>query len=227
MRVLLVEDDEDLSFITAMQLRTYNYEVVCAKCGAEARKVLQKEYVDVVLLDVMLPDADGHDLCEEFRQEPIAYTGPIIFMSCLGDSGNIVDAFRRGGNDYVVKPVNIKELIERIEANCKTTGQGRKLWYKQFMVDKSRHAVYHVKEHVVGEQILLSPTEYNILMTMIEQPDEVILYRQLYKDVWDQEDLGDVRTLMVHVSNLRKKIDQDHSDMIRAIRGVGYLFSDT
>lgn len=69
------------------------------------------------------------------------------------------------------------------------------------MVDRSRHEVYHVKDHVAGEQISLSPTEYNILMTLTEQPNEVILYRQLYKDVWEQEDLGDVRTLMVHVSN--------------------------
>ena len=187
--------------------------------------------MDVVLLDVMLPDADGHDLCEEFRKNPIAYNGPVIFMSCLGDSGNIVDAFRKGGNDYMVKPVKIDELIERIEANCankkETTDQDRKVWYKQFMVDRSRHEVYYVKDHVVGEQISLSPTEYNILMTLTEQPNEVILYRQLYNDVWDQEDLGDVRTLMVHVSNLRKKIDREHTDMIRTIRGVGYLFSDT
>ena len=74
--------------------------------------------------------------------------------------------------------------------------------------------------------MIKGPTEYNILLTMVEHPNEVLLYRQMYKSVWDLEDLGDVRTLMVHVSNLRKKIDLEHTDMIKAIRGVGYLFQD-
>lgn len=228
--VLIVEDEIDLLTVTSMQLKRCGYEVECAKNGSEAVSILQNAKIDIVLLDIMLPDCDGHELCTKIRDKEIAYTGPVIFMSCLGDSTNIVESFRKGGNDYIVKPAKIDNLIERIEANLKKLTEEQtsdtRQWYKQFMIDKNKHSVYRVEGRKVGEEIALSPTEYNILVTMTEHPEEVLLYRQLYKSVWELEDLGDVRTLMVHVSNLRKKVDRNHTEMIRAIRGVGYLFQD-
>ena len=228
--ILIVEDEEDLLTIIAMQLERFGYKVLCAKNGAEAIQILLNTRIDLIILDIMLPDYDGHELCKIIREGELGYKEPIIFMSCLGDSTNIVDAFRGGGNDYIVKPVKIEHLIERIEENLKRNyvqdKQDMRLWYKQFMVDKNKHSVYRVEDRKIKEEIILSRTEYNILITMIEHPEEVLLYRQLYKSVWEQEDLDDVRTLMVHVSNLRKKIDLNHTDMIRAIRGVGYLFQD-
>ena len=95
------------------------------------------------------------------------------------------------------------------------------------MIDTKKRAVYRVDNQEAGDLVSLSPIEYSILLTMTEHRDEVILYDQLYKSVWNQDDIGDVRTLMVHVSNLRKKIDLNHTDMIRSIRGFGYMFQDT
>lgn len=228
--ILLVEDEEDLRTITSMQLRRYGYRVLGAACGSEALEILKRDKVDIILLDILLPDCDGHKLCEQIRGEEIAYTGPIIFMSCLGDSDSIVDAFRKGGDDYLVKPAKTGALVERIEENLKKNAkkemQETKSWYKQFMIDRAKRSVYRVCDRKVGEEIALSPTEYNILLALVEHPDEVILYRQLYKSVWGVEDFGDVRTLMVHVSNLRKKLDGNHTELIRAIRGAGYLFQD-
>ncbi len=229
-RILLVEDDEELSTVTAMQLRSRGYQVVCALNGEQAMERLLSEQMDIILLDVLLPDIDGHELCQRMRGEEGGYGGPIIFMSCLGDSGNIVDAFREGGNDYIVKPAKLENLMERINANLENSekGQekGKRLWFKQFMIDTRNRSVYRVRDHVSGEKIELSRTEYDILQAMVNRPEEILLYRQIYKMVWGQEDFGDVRTLMVHVSNLRKKIDENHTEMIRAIRGVGYLFQD-
>ena len=229
-RILLVEDDEELSTVTAMQLRSRGYQVVCALNGEQAMERLLSEQMDIILLDVLLPDIDGHELCQRMRGVEGGYGGPIIFMSCLGDSGNIVDAFREGGNDYIVKPAKLENLMERINANLENSekGQekGKRLWFKQFMIDTRNRSVYRVRDHVSGEKIELSRTEYDILQAMVNRPDEILLYRQIYKMVWGQEDFGDVRTLMVHVSNLRKKIDENHTEMIRAIRGVGYLFQD-
>ena len=228
--ILLVEDDLDLLAITKLQLINKGYSVVGATSGKEALEIINTRKIDLVLLDIILPDYDGHEICEKVRSEDIGFTGPIIFMSCLGDSESIVDSFRKGGNDYLVKPAKIDVLIDRIEENLKkNVGQERtdnKQWFKQFVIDRNRRCVYRVNDKKMEEEIGLSPTEYNILLTMVEHPNEVLLYRQLYKNVWDLEDLGDVRTLMVHVSNLRKKIDLEHTDMIKAIRGVGYLFQD-
>ena len=229
-RILLVEDDEELSAIVALRLRNRGYQVVCAMDGAQTIEAVSGQRIDLVLLDVLLPDTDGHELCKKMRSEEIGYYGPIIFMSCMGDSENIVDAFREGGNDYIVKPVKMDVLIERIHANLsdKTDEpkEGHKLWFKQFMIDTKTRSVYSVVDHIQQEKIELSRTEYDILLEMVKKPEEILLYRQLYKAVWEMEDVGDVRTLMVHVSNLRKKIDKNHADMIQAIRGVGYLFQD-
>lgn len=229
-RILLVEDDRELSSITAMQLKSRGYQVACALNGAEAMEKLLAGRTDLVLLDVMLPDTDGHELCCRMRGEEGGYGGPIIFMSCLGDSGNIVDAFRKGGNDYIVKPAKLEELLERIHTNLEKSGekqeQGSRLWFRQFMIDTRSRSVYRVKDGVSGERLELSRTEYDILLALVSRPEEILLYRQIYRTVWGQEDLDDVRTLMVHVSNLRRKVDGEHTDIIRAIRGVGYLFQD-
>lgn len=228
-RILLVEDEEELSNVLALRLRNRGYQVVCTYDGSQTMEKIVAEQIDLVLLDVLLPDIDGHELCRRMRSEAVDYQGPIIFMSCLGDSENIVGAFRGGGNDYIVKPVKMETLIERIHANLaeKTQAQtGHKLWFRQFVIDTKKRSVYRVEEHIQKEKIELSRTEYDILQEMVKRPEEILLYRQLYQAVWGMEDIGDVRTLMVHVSNLRKKVDKDHAEMIQAIRGVGYLFQD-
>lgn len=229
-RILLVEDDEELLTVTAMRLRNSGFTVICAMDGQQALERIRDERVDLILLDVILPDTDGHELCCKIRSEEIGFWGPIIFMSCLGDSTNIVDAFREGGNDYIVKPAKLEVLLERINENLKAAEtkkeQSNCLWFRQFMIDTKTRSVYRVSGNVREDKIELSRTEYDILMVLVSRPEEIFLYRQLYKAVWGMEDVGDVRTLMVHVSNLRKKIDRNHSEMIRSIRGVGYLFQD-
>lgn len=229
-RVLLVEDDLELTRINALRLKRHGYEVLCAASGAEVFSTFNKSRVDIILLDVMLPDMDGHEICERLRSDEFNYSGPIIFMSCLGDSNNIVGAFREGGDDYLVKPAKAEELVDRIEVNLKKKSIESKpdklLWFKHICIDDSSRTVYSVVDGERQSKIELSPTEYNILITMARRPQEVLLYRQLYKAVWEQDDMGDVRTLMVHVSNMRKKVDKEHNDFIRAVRSVGYIFDD-
>lgn len=151
-RILLVEDDEELSKIMAMRLRKRGYDVICALDGGQTLQAIVSEQTDLVLLDVMLPDTDGHELCRKLRSEEIGYRGPIIFMSCMGDSENIVDAFREGGNDYIVKPAKMEELVERIRVNLKekSTEQAESSlqWFQQFVVDTRSRSVYRVRDHV-------------------------------------------------------------------------------
>lgn len=223
--ILVVEDDADLAMLTARQLQSRGYRVVCAEDGEKTMLRLEEHPVDLILLDVMLPDCDGHALCERIRAK---YTYPIIFMSCLGDSTTIVQAFRGGGNDYLVKPVDIGELVERIEENLQSQRAKRLLEFQQFVLDKENYAVYRRREDGQrGEKLDLSPTEYKLLLVFVQRPEEILLYKELYRAIWEHGEIEDIRTLMVHVSNLRRKIDYQHQDMIRAVRGVGYVFSDS
>lgn len=222
--ILLVEDDEDLSMITSLQLEGEGYQVYCAKSGAEAKVILKEQRLDLILLDVMLPDCTGHELCTYIRE---SYDYPIIFMSCLGDSDTIVQSFREGGDDYLVKPVDIEELNQRIAANLDKKQDLEIRIYKQFMVDTQLREVYqHLEDDSQGERIELSPTEYKLLLTFINKPKQILLYRELYREIWEQGEIEDIRTLMVHVSNLRKKLDWQKRDSFKAVRSVGYIFND-
>jgi DNA-binding response OmpR family regulator len=221
--ILLVEDDEDLSLITTLQLQERGYQVLCAKDGKSTLELLGQSVVDLILLDVMLPDCTGHDLCKRIREQ---YEYPIIFMTCLSDSDTIVQAFRNGGNDYLIKPVNVQELVERIEKNCEKN-QKKLLTFQQFVMDEAAHAVYRRWENgESGEQIELSPTEYKLLAAFVQRQDEILLYKELYRMIWEQGEVEDTRALMVHVSNLRKKVDMNQNNMIRSVRGVGYIFNN-
>lgn len=223
-KVLLVEDDRDLMMLTARQLESRGYQVLCAGDGQSAMQSLTETSVDIILLDVMLPDADGHELCQQICS---LYKYPVIFMSCLGDSTTIVQAFRGGGSDYLVKPVKIDELVERIEENLKNSRGRQIMEFRQFILDKENYLVYRRAEQGErAEKLDLSPTEYKLLLEFVQRPGEVLLYKELYRAIWEHGEIEDIRTLMVHVSNLRKKLDYRHMEIIRAVRGVGYIFSD-
>lgn len=229
-KILLVGNDGDQSLIASAQLADSCRAVIFAPGGDAAIKVLRREWIDLILLDAALSDGDGCQLCQRIRGGEGGFTGPVIFLSRPGGGPDIVSAFRSGGNDYLVRPVAAAVLAERIEANLERVKnakpQGDRQWFRQFMIDKSRREVYRVENGQLREKILLSPLEYGVLSALIRHQNAVTPYRELYRDVWQQEDLGDVRSLMVHVSNLRKKIDRDHTEMILAVRGFGYLFQD-
>lgn len=229
-RILLVEDEKDLSIITCKQLSKRGYEAIPAYNVAEAIEAVKTKKIDLVLMDVMLPDGDGNDAVVQIRSNEIGYKGPVIFLSCIGDGASIVESFRNGGNDYLIKPVKIDDLTSRIEENLKLwsgeTKKSKNRFFKNFAVDKQKHEVRLVKDGNVGEVVSLSPTEYKILEIFVEKPNEIILYSEIYRRVWEMEFLEDTKTVMVHVSNLRKKLDPDGIGFIKAIRSVGYIFEE-
>ncbi|NLV86978.1 MAG: response regulator transcription factor [Clostridiales bacterium] len=221
---LLVEDDKDLSIITQMNLTHANYQVDAAFTCQQALDFLAGKEYDLILLDVVLPDKRGDELCKIIRD---ACTCPIVFMSCLDDSKTIVKALRSGGDDYMVKPISYDELLARADAVIRRSknirGNDKRGFhqFKQFTVDTVRHRVLKGEE-----EICLSSIEYEILKYMVEHPDELLLYRQIYENVWDSDSLGDVRTVMVHISNLRKKLDPERTGIIETVRGAGYIFTN-
>lgn len=224
--ILLVEDDQDLSVITHMNLNRGGHQVDDAFTCARAEELLSQHQYDLILLDIMLPDRSGDELCRAIRQDCDC---PIIFMSCLEDSETIVDALRSGGDDYMVKPVRYPELLARVDAVIRRSGQKKMQEapqdnvqvFQSFSVDTSHRCI--LRE---GERVDLSSIEYALLRYMIDHPNTLLLYQDLYQNVWATDSLGDFRTVMVHISNLRKKLDPDRRGIIETVRGAGYIFSD-
>lgn len=223
-RVLIVEDDIDIAELTKVYLTHGGYEVVMATTFQEGLDCIRQQSFQLILLDEILPDGRGIGLCTRVRE---LCNCPIIFMSCLDDSETIINAFRSGGDDYVVKPVDYTELLARADLILSRFGGSapRKAdnlrRFRQFSVDTAHHRV--LRE---GEEVDLSAIEYGLLCYMIDHPNTLLLYSELYQHVWNTDSLGDVRTVMVHISNLRKKIDPNHSGLIETVRGAGYIFAD-
>ena len=220
-RILLVEDDQDLSTITRANLIHAGHQVDPAFTCAQAEALLEQQSYDLILLDIMLPDRSGDELCRSIRR---SCDCPIIFLSCLEDSDTIVGALRSGGDDYMVKPVRYPELLARAEAIIRRAQQRKPesvRTFRSFTMDTVHHRILRD-----GEEVDLSSIEYALLLYMTDHPDTLLLYQDLYRNIWDNDSLGDVRTVMVHISNLRKKLDPNRQGIICTVRGAGYIFSD-
>jgi DNA-binding response OmpR family regulator len=226
-RILIVEDDEDIARITCTNLEHGGYRTQPAYNCAQAMRLIEEETFDLMLLDMMLPDGDGRQLCTRIRKK---HPCPVIFISCLDDTTTIVEALQRGGDDYVVKPVNYEVLLARIKAHLRREEDHRVkngelahkvLGFNSFELDTVRRLV-----RAGGMEYELSVIEYDLLYYMVNNPDTLLLYDELYSAVWVNDSLGDVRTVMVHISNLRKKVDPHKRGVIHTVRGAGYVFSN-
>jgi len=228
-RILLVEDDKNLSFITKRILESRSFSVTAAFSITEAVDILERNRFDLILLDMMLPDGEGTSLCEKIREKSVC---PIIFVSCLSDNMTKISALEAGGDDYVVKPVNYEELVTRIHVNIRRAKQyniGRseadELTYPGLFINKRTREVWITDDNEeMIEKVDLSPIEYALLICMSDHEGDLLLYNTLYQSVWKSEDLGDVRTVMVHVSNLRKKLGERGKNLIHTVRSAGYIF---
>lgn len=228
-KILLVEDDNNLSFIMKRVIESKDYYVATAESVEDTIDKMKTESFDLILLDMMLPDGYGTDLCSQIRNTSFC---PIIFVSCLSDKETKIKALQLGGDDYITKPVDYEELITRIEVNIRRARQynlGRSSSAEEhfdgFLVNKDRREVWITNENGEAvEKADLSPIEYQLLCTLMERPKQLLLYQDLYQQVWNADDLGDVRTVMVHVSNLRKKMGEKGKEVIKTVRGAGYIF---
>ncbi|MEL1133689.1 response regulator transcription factor [Desulfitobacterium sp. THU1] len=224
-RVLLVEDDQHIAGIIQYYLAQNSaYKTDHVADAPTALAAVRERKYDIILLDIMLPEVDGIELCSQMRKSLFC---PIIFISCIGDDKTIIEALHMGGDDYLIKPFTCEILHAHMEANLR-----RMLREKHFppatlevhglLLDSATHSI--VKE---GIRLELSPIEYNILHLLMEHPDTHFTLEHIYELIWDRPSLGDSRTVMVHIHNLRKKIEDDmgRPTFICSARGKGYYFS--
>lgn len=223
-RILLVEDDqENCAVIQGYLRRSQEYSVTTAHDARTVLELVQRASFDLILLDIMLPDIDGIQLCVRLRKTLFC---PIIFISCLDDEETIVRALRMGGDDYLTKPFRgaiLEAHIEAIRRRMQTvyhapSGQRR-------IADQT----LDLQEHVLrrdDEVIYLSPTEFELLLYFVNNDGVLLEFEQIYQAVWRKPSYGDLRTLFSHVRNLRKKIEKNPAEPVHLVTvpRCGYRF---
>lgn len=223
-RLLLVEDDENLVFGMQYTLSNEGYEVVVAGSLEEARQALQAKSIDLILLDVTLPDGSGYQLCREIR---VTSQVPIIFLTALDEEANVVAGLDLGADDYVTKPVRTKELISRIKAVLRRNNKGKQevsLW-------TSDNIQVRILEGTVlknNSEITLTALEYRLLLMLISHPKQICSRSSILNHLWDLSgDFIDDNTLSVHIRRLREKVEDIPAapQYIVTVRGIGYKWN--
>ena len=217
MIILLVEDDETLSMGIEYSLKNDGFEVECAYTLKQAEE--KYEHADMILLDVTLPDGTGYDLCRKVRKSSEV---PIIFLTACDEEGNIVLGLDTGADDYITKPVRIRELTARIKAVARRKSKNT----SNDMITFRNLTIYPLKYEVYkdGEKIQLTTMEYKLLLMLIKNIGNVLTRKQLLSSLWDVDgDFIEEKTLTVYIKRLREKLKEDKNcPYIETIRGIGY-----
>lgn len=220
-RVLIVEDEPSQLEMLSYNLGAEGYQVYKADTGEEALLILKESPIDLILLDWMLPQTSGLEICRQIKRSKATKSIPVIMLTARGEEDDKVRGLDTGADDYIVKPYSIKELLARVRAGLRSAsgeGDSNMLTYGQLRIDLSRRAVYFDKETV-----FLSPLEFKLLQVLIEAPTQVFSRDQLLERVWDDSHEIETRTVDVHIGRLRKQLNSvSAGNYIRTVRGFGY-----
>lgn len=224
MTILVADDENDIRNLIKISLEENGYTVKTAQNGREAWDILTAQNVDLAILDVMMPVMDGFNLLRKIRENS---TIPVIFLTARTDDMDKVLGLGLGADDYLTKPFSVAELVARVGAqlrrNNEYLSQKEKaasiITYGELSIDKERCCAFRN-----GEPIELGAKEYKLLLHFIENPERVFTKRQLYHAVWDEEYYFDDNTVMVHISRIRNRIEDDPQKpkYLKTIRGIGY-----
>ncbi len=220
-KILVVDDEKNIVDILSFNLRKEGYTVVTAYDGEKAVEAAETEKPDLILLDVMLPIADGFEVCRKIRESD--YITPIIMLTAREEETDKVLGLELGADDYITKPFSIREVIARVRANMRRTAampQPEDV-REGIMIDTERYSVYKN-----GEPVDLTQREYELIKYLAEQPGKVYSRVDLLRDVWQYDYFGDLRAVDVAVRRLREKIEDDPANpkYIITKRGIGYYF---
>ncbi len=214
--ILLVEDNEHIMRINSAVLRHYGHEVLKAYTAAECRKILTWQQVDLVVLDVMLPDGNGLELCRELKS---SCNVPVLFLSALGDSKDVVEGLRAGGDDYLAKPYDLEELEARIEARLRQDRlRGRYLSFGALKLDTVTGCGY-----LDSVNVQLTQKEFSVLRLLVESGGRTVTTEELVREAWGQDTESNRKALWTLISRLRGKLNSEKSRMeISSKRRDGY-----
>lgn len=224
--ILIIEDEVGLIKMLKRLLEKEGFqEIYQAESGYEALETIKRSRVDLILLDVMLPDINGFELCQKIRDISDA---PIIFLTARTTDMDKLTGFSVGGDDYITKPFNPLEVAARIKAILHRQKKALSKLRNIFQTDYFTLYFDQAKLVVNGEEIRLPAMEFQLLKFMCQNPNQVLSVDQLYENVWgDYNAVGKENTVMVHISRLRQKIERDPKNprYIKNVRGLGYILS--
>lgn len=214
--ILLVEDNPHIMKINAEVLSLHGYEVLRASTAAEAREQLAWHRVHLIVLDILLPDGNGLELCRELKGQ---YAIPILFLTALGENRDVVEGLRAGGDDYLQKPYDLEVLVARIEARLRSDEDRRRyVSYGNLKLDTVSSVGY-----VNGRDILLTQKEFIVLLLLTRSAEHKVTQAELMQAVWGAASETESRALWTLVSRIRKKLQGEESRLeISALRGGGY-----
>ena len=219
--VLIVEDEAAQREVLAYNLEAEGYRVAQADNGEEALLMVAEDAPDLIVLDWMLPNVSGIEVCRRLKSRPETRAVPIIMLSARSEEVDLVRGLETGADDYMVKPYSVMELMARVRTQLRRSrpsAMGEILEYQDITLDPETHRV-----HRGGNALKLGPTEFRLLATLMEKPGRVWSREQLLDRVWGRDIYVDTRTVDVHVGRLRKALcTHGGEDPVRTVRGAGY-----
>lgn len=221
-KIALIEDDADLYSLLKYNLEKEGYPMVGSQTGRDAIDLFRRERPDLIILDIMLPDSDGLEICKRLRTIPELAHVPVIFLTARASETDRILGLELGANDYIVKPFFIRELIARIKIQFRSPmGSTRVLKIGGLELDPSRCRVL-----IHGDELALTATEFRLLEFLMTRPGVVFSRQQLLDAVWGHDRAVTDRTVDVYILRLRQKVERDPTSptLIRSVRGFGYSF---
>ena len=225
-KILIIEDEPDIRKTLEYNISREGYKVVCASSLSKGKEHINSSDFSLILLDLMLPDGSGLDLCREIKSDKDKSSTPIIILTAKDDEVDKVVGFELGADDYVTKPFSVRELILRIKAVLKRGAEKKETLevqrqFGELIMDIDSHEVF-----VNNEQIILTALEFRLLRQLVDRRGRVQSRDQLLSDVWGYSAEVTTRTVDTHIKRLREKLGT-MGKYVQTIRGVGYKFSRT
>ncbi|MCA9935633.1 MAG: response regulator transcription factor [Ardenticatenaceae bacterium] len=228
--ILVIDDDELVSRTLQRALKMYGHQVMVAKSGTEGLQLARRHRPDLFILDIMMPGADGYQVCRQIRGDPLLQELPVLFLTAKAKDEDKIEGFRAGADDYLVKPFNMEELELRVKAIFRR--------FQPAPVEPDQRDKVIVGNVILNcrtfeistpyETSLLTNVQFDLLYHLMSNADQVFNSQQLLQDVWDYpRDTGSPELVRAHIKNLREKIEPEPSNpvYIRTIQGHGYTFS--
>ncbi len=225
-RILIIEDEESIAELEKDYLELSGFEVVTQKRGDAGLKCALEEEVDLLILDLMLPEVDGFEICRLVREKKDI---PVIMVSAKKDDIDKIRGLGLGADDYMTKPFSPSELVARVKAHLSryerlihsNAKENDIVEIRGIKIDKTARRVW-----VNGEERSFTTKEFDLLTFLAENPNHVFTKEELFREIWDMESIGDIATVTVHIKKIREKVEFDTSkpQYIETIWGVGYRF---
>lgn len=221
MNILIAEDEKDIRDLISLHMKKEDYNVFEASNGEEALEIFKKEKINLILLDIMMPKINGISVIQKVRE---ASTIPIICITAMGNECDKVLALGLGADDYLVKPISPIELSARVESNLRRCYTYSEKQDKVYEIGEIKLYTDTFEVYKNEDRIDLNPKEFKILKLLISNIGKVFTKKQIYEEVWGDMYIGDSNNIMVHLSHLREKIEDDPKNpkYIKTIRGIGY-----